>query len=109
MEEIILGYTLAKPVETQEQCTAYAAMAEAVNAHNAACAVGDTLWGIEDKTDCYEVAEGGTVPEPEPASTLPTTEERLAALEAGQADADALNVDQAYRLTLLELGLTPEA
>ena len=98
-----------KPVETQEQCTAYAAMAEAVNAHNAACAVGDTLWGIEDKADCYEVAEGGTVPEPEPASTLPTTEERLAALEAGQADADALNVDQAYRLTLLELGLTPEA
>lgn len=109
MEEISLGYTIAKPVETQEQCTAYAAMAEAVNAHNAACAVGDTLWGIEDKADCYEVAEGGTVPEPEPASTLPTTEERLAALEAGQADADALNVDQAYRLTLLELGLTPEA
>lgn len=68
-----------------------------------------TRWGIEDKADCYEVAEGGTVPEPEPASTLPTTEERLAALEAGQADADALNVDQAYRLTLLELGLTPEA
>lgn len=107
--EITLGSTITKPVETQEQCTAYAAMAEAVNAHNAACAVGDTLWGIEDKADCYEAAEGGTVPEPEPASTLPTTEERLAALEAGQADADALNVDQAYRLTLLELGLTPEA
>lgn len=107
--EITLGSTITKPVKTQEQCTAYAAMAEAVNAHNAACAVGDTLWGIEDKADCYEVAEGGTVPEPEPASTLPTTEERLAALEAGQADADALNVDQAYRLTLLELGLTPEA
>lgn len=107
--EITLGSTIAKPVETQKQCTAYAAMAEAVNAHNAACGVGDTLWGIEDKADCYEVAEGGTVPEPEPASTLPTTEERLAALEAGQADADALNVDQAYRLTLLELGLTPEA
>lgn len=83
MEEISLGYTLAKPVETQKQCTAYAAMAEAVNAHNAACAVGDTLWGIEDKADCYELAEGETVPEPEPASTLPTTEERLAALEAG--------------------------
>lgn len=65
--EITLGSTITKPVETQEQCTAYAAMAEAVNAHNAACAVGDTLWGIEDKADCYEVAEGGTVPEPEPA------------------------------------------
>lgn len=39
--EITLGSTITKPVETQEQCTAYAAMAEAVNAHNAACAVGD--------------------------------------------------------------------
>lgn len=92
MEEIILGYTLAKPVETQEQCSAYAAMAEAVNAHNAACGVGDTLWVIEDKADCYEVAEGETVPEPEPASTLPTTEERLAALEAGLTELAAQEV-----------------
>lgn len=92
MEEIILGYTLAKPVETQEQCTAYAAMAEAVNAHNAACAVGDSLWVVEDKADRYEVAEGGTVPEPEPASTLPTTEERLAALEAGLIELAAQEV-----------------
>ncbi len=92
MEEIVLGYTIAKPVETQEQCTAYAAMAEAVNTHNAACAVGDTLWSIEDKADCYEVAEGGTVPEPEPASTLPTTEERLAALEAGLIELAAQEV-----------------
>lgn len=34
---------------------------------------------------------------------LPQT---LADLQAAQADADALNVDQAYRLTLLELGIT---
>lgn len=92
MEEIVLGYTIAKPVETKEQCTAYAAMAEAVNVHNAACGVGDTLWSIEDKADCYEVAEGGTVPEPEPASTLPTTEERLAALEAGLIELAAQEV-----------------
>lgn len=92
MEEIVLGYTLAKPVATQKECTAYAAMAQAVNAHNAACGVGDTLWGIEDKADCYEVAEGGTVPEPEPASTLPTTEERLAALEAGLIELAAQEV-----------------
>lgn len=32
--------------------------------------------------------------------------ETLAALQAAQADADALNVDQAYRLTPLELGIT---
>lgn len=31
--------------------------------------------------------------------------ETLEALTAAQADADALNVDQAYRLTLLELGI----
>lgn len=86
MGEIILGYTLAKPVETQEQCTAYAAMAEAVNAHNAACAVGDTLWGIEDKADCYEVVEGETVPEPEPADPAPTMEERVSALESANND-----------------------
>lgn len=92
MDTITLGYTLAKPVETQEQCTAYAAMAEAVNAHNAACAVGDTLWSIEDKADCYEVAKGETVPEPEPASTLPTTKERLAALEAGLIELAAREV-----------------
>lgn len=84
--EITLGSTITKPVETQEQCTAYAAMAEAVNAHNAACAVGDTLWVIENKADCYEVAEGGTVPEPEPASTLPTMEERVDALESANDD-----------------------
>ena len=34
--------------------------------------------------------------------------ESFAAMEAAQADADALNVDQAYRLTLLELGIDPE-
>lgn len=90
--EITLGSTIAKPVATQEQCTAYAAMAESVNAHNAACRVGDMLWVIEDKADCYEVAEGGTVPEPEPASTLPTTEERLAALEAGLIELAAKEV-----------------
>lgn len=92
MNEIGLGYTLAKPVVTQKECTAYAAMAEAVNAHNAACAVGDTLWGIENKADCYEVAEGGVVQETEPASTLPTTEERLAALEAGLIELAAQEV-----------------
>lgn len=82
--EITLGSTIAKPVETQEQCTAYAAMAEAVNAHNAACGEGDTRWMIEDGESCYEVAEGGTVPEP--ADPAPTMEERVDALEAANND-----------------------
>ena len=61
MNEIILGCTIAKPVTTQEECDAYAAMAQAVNDHNAACAVGDVLWTIEDNEDCYKVSEGEAV------------------------------------------------
>ncbi len=33
---------------------------------------------------------------------------RLAALEAAQADADAMNIEHEYRLTLLELGVGEE-
>ena len=83
METITLGSTLAKPVETQEQCDAYAAMAAAVNKHNAACTVGDTLWTIEDKADCYEITEAGTVPEPVEQPTIP---ERVTALETANDD-----------------------
>lgn len=98
MEEIILGYTLAKPVVTQEECTAYAAMAQAVNEHNAACTDGDTRWMIEDGESSYTVA---AVPPPtaeelaaqerarkeaEEKAQLPTAEERLAALEAAMLD-----------------------
>ena len=92
--EITIGTAISKPVQTQAQCTAYAAMAEAVNAHNAACTVGDVLWAIEDKADCYTVTEDGTVPEPE--TPAPAAEDDLA----------ALMVDHEYRITLLELGVT---
>lgn len=37
--------------------------------------------------------------------TLPET---LAALQSAQTDTDSLVVDQEYRLTMLELGVTPE-
>lgn len=78
MEEIVLGYTLAKPVATQEECTAYAAMAQAVNAHNAACTDGDTRWMIEVGESCYTVA---AVP--------PPTAEELAAQEKAKEEAAA--------------------
>ncbi len=94
--EITIGTAIQKPVQTQAQCDAYTAMAEAVNAHNAACGVGDTLWTIEDGEDCYTVAEGGTVPEPE--TPAPAAEDDLA----------ALMVDHEYRITLLELGVAEE-
>lgn len=107
--EITIGYTLAKPVQTQAQCDAYAAMAKAVDAHNAACAVGDMLWSIEEETDCYKVADGGTVPDPEDLpKPEPTFKEQLETLKAAQADTDAMTVDQEYRLSLLELGITDE-
>nr|DAJ67719.1 MAG TPA: hypothetical protein [Caudoviricetes sp.] len=98
MDTITLGYTLAKPVVTQEECTAYAAMAQAVNDHNSACTDGDTRWMIEDGEDGYTVA---AVPPPtaeelaaqekarkeaEEKAQLPTAEERLAALEAAMLD-----------------------
>lgn len=115
--DITIGYTLAKPVITQDECDAYTAMVQAVTAHNAACVVGDALWTIEDGTDGYTVAADGVVREPtaeelaaqeqarkdaEARAKLPET---VKALQAAQSDTDAMTVDQEYRLTLLELGL----
>ena len=42
-------------------------------------------------------------------AALDTLPETVAALQSAQTDTDSLMVDQEYRLTLLELGLTPEA
>jgi len=103
--EIRTGYTLDKPVETQAQCDAYTAMVEAVKAHNAACAVGDTLWDIADNPDCYEVTDGGTVREPEePSDPEPTLKEQLAAL---QEDNKALKEEsEMLKQCLLEMSET---
>jgi len=107
--DITIGYTLAKPVATQALCDAYAAMAKAVDAHNAACAVGDTLWSIEEEAACYKVVDSGTMPDPaDLPEPEPTHKEQLEALQSALADADALNLDQDYRLTLLELGVTDD-
>lgn len=107
--EIKSGTKILKPVITQAECDAYSAVVDAITAHNAAAAVGETLWSMDDQPEAYVVAEAGTQPDPADApkpKPTPTLEERLATVESAQADADALNVDQAYRLTLLELGIT---
>ncbi len=49
-----------------------------------------------------EPEPSGAGPEP----TAPALETRVGTLEAAVEDADAMNVDQEYRLTMLELGLT---
>lgn len=82
MQDIGLGTTLEKPLETQEQCDAYVAMAQAVNEHNSSCTVGDTLWSIEEEEACYKVADGGVVQEPaDPSEPEPTMEDRMKTLE----------------------------
>lgn len=73
---IEIGYNILKPIVTQEECNAYAAMAEAVNQHNAACTVGEHLWIIEDGDDAYIVSEGAVKEEPKTveASDAPTND-----------------------------------
>lgn len=108
--EIKPGTKILKPVITQEECDAYSAVVDAITAHNAAAAVGEALWSMDDQPEFYVVAEAGTQPDPADApKPTPTWEERLAAMESAQTDTDSLVVDQEYRLTMLELGVTPEA
>ena len=107
--EIKMGYALTKPVLAQTHCDAYTAMAEAVAAHNTRCSVGDTLWGIEEEAACYKVTDGGTKPDPaDLPKPEPPLKEQLETLQSAQSDTDALAVDQDYRLTLLELGVTDD-
>ncbi len=108
--EIKPGTKILKPVITQEECDAYSAVVDAITAHNAAAAVGEALWSMDDQPEAYVVIEAGTQPDPADApKPTPTLEERLAAMESAQTDTDSLVVDQEYRLTMLELGVTPEA
>ena len=123
MEETAIrpGYTI--PTETDGTPADYSAIEAAVNSHNQNAQPGEAYWGIRLCGAEYEVYEYGEVPQPPTAEELAAQEkahreaqqrqevldklpETLEALQAAQADADALNVDQAYRLTLLELGIT---
>ena len=105
--EIKPGTKIQKPVITQAECDAYSAVVDAITAHNAAAAVGETLWSMDDQPEAYVVVEAGTQPNPADApKPPPTLEERLATMESAQNDTDSLMVDQEYRLTLLELGIT---
>ena len=81
--EIKPGTKIPKPVITQEECDAYSAVVDAITAHNAAAAVGEALWSMDDQPEAYVVVEAGT--QPGPADTpkpTPTLEERLVAEDA---------------------------
>lgn len=62
--EIKPGAKILKPVITQEACDAYSAVVDAINAHNAAAAVGEALWSMDDQPEAYVVVEAGTQPDP---------------------------------------------
>ena len=119
MEEATIrpGYTV--PTETAGTPADYSAIEAAVNAHNQSAQPGEAYWGIRLCGAEYEVYEYGEVPQPPTAEELAAQEaaqqkavdtlpETLTALQSAQNDIDSLMVDQEYRLTLLELGVTPE-
>lgn len=62
--EIKLGTKILKPVITQAECDAYSAVVDAITAHNAAAAVGEALWSMDDQPEFYVVVEAGTKPDP---------------------------------------------
>lgn len=61
-KNIGIGYTLPKPVVTQEECDAYFKMATAINEHNFSGTSGDYYWEIQENDDCFEIVQGDQFP-----------------------------------------------
>ena len=106
--EIKLGTKIPKPVITQEECDAYSAVVDAITAHNAAAAVGEALWSMDDQPEFYVVVEAGTQPDPADApKPTPTLEERLVALDKLPETLEALkNENEMLKQCLLEMSET---
>lgn len=106
--EIRPGTKIPKPVITQEECDAYSAVVDAINAHNAAAAVGEALWSMDDQPEAYVVVEAGTQPDPADApKPTPTLEERLVALDKLPETLEALkNENEMLKQCLLEMSET---
>lgn len=106
--EIKPGAKILKPVITQEACDAYSAVVDAINAHNAAAAVGEALWSMDDQPEFYVVVEAGTQPDPADApKPTPTLEERLVALDKLPETLEALkNENEMLKQCLLEMSET---
>lgn len=106
--EIKPGTKILKPVITQEECDAYSAVVDAITAHNAAAAVGEALWSMDDQPEAYVVVEAGTQPDPADApKPTPTLEERLVALDKLPETLEALkNENEMLKQCLLEMSET---
>ena len=106
--EIKPGAKILKPVITQEECDAYSAVVDAITAHNAAAAVGEALWSMDDQPEAYVVVEAGTQPDPADApKPTPTLEERLVALDKLPETVEALkNENEMLKQCLLEMSET---
>lgn len=106
--EIKPGTKILKPVITQEECDAYSAVVDAITAHNAAAAVGEALWSMDDQPEFYVVVEAGTQPDPADApKPTPTLEERLVALDKLPETLEALkNENEMLKQCLLEMSET---
>ena len=95
--------------EVEEQVSQLTFESEEWKLLDAGAAVGEVLWSMDDQPEAYVVIEAGTQPDPaDVPKPTPTLDERLAAMESTQTDTDSLVVDQEHRLTMLELGVTPE-
>ena len=81
---------------------------DAITAHNAAAAVGETLWSMDDQPGAYVVVEAGTQPDPADApKPTPTLEERLVALDKLPETLEALkNENEMLKQCLLEMSET---
>ena len=106
--EIKPGTKILKPVITQEECDTYSAVVDAITAHNAAAAVGEALWSMDDQPEAYVVVEAGTQPDPADApKPTPTLEERLVALDKLPETLEALkNENEMLKQCLLEMSET---
>lgn len=65
IEDVVVGYQVKKPVETQSECDVYSVVVAAVTKHNETAVSGDYYWMIADLDDCYEVQQHEPVPSEE--------------------------------------------
>lgn len=62
IEDVVIGYQVKKPIETQAECDVYSVVVAAVTKHNETAVSGDYYWMIADLDDCYEVQQHEPVP-----------------------------------------------